>query len=178
MSSASVPGPLETHEVPVSGIAGASSFTGLGNLLVAWLRPRLRFDRFNIGLLDWSAFTFTDAYVYGANVPGRLTGHCRTLEGTVVEESIEAGRGIVVSGDPVLLLQRFPRFGPVLDSGIRSMLSEPLYHGDARPGAALVLAAANPDAFDEQALMYVNRLGAAATEQIVRLRDSDDWSFR
>ena len=71
-------------------IAATDSFEALGDLLVSMLRQRLAFDRFNIGLLDMTAYAFTDAYVFGRNVKGRAVGHKRTLEGTVVAAGIAA----------------------------------------------------------------------------------------
>ena len=149
-------------------IAATDSFEALGDLLVSMLRQRLAFDRFNIGLLDMTAYAFTDAYVFGRNVKGRAVGHKRTLEGTVVAAGIAAGHAIHVGGDPVTLLGRFPGFGPVLDSGMRAMLAAPLYHGGV-PVSAMVLASSSPDAFDDGTLDCVNRLGAMAVLRIIEL---------
>jgi len=137
----------------------AEKIEALGDELVAVLSGRLSFDRFNIGLIDQAAYEFIDAYVSGRNVAGRETGHRRTLEGTVVEAAIDAGEGAWFGGDPDALLARFPRFGPVLDSGIRAMLSVPLRR-EGRVVAALVLASHDPDGFDDAALATVQEVGA------------------
>lgn len=150
--------------------AGAWTFEELGDLLVGILSPRIGFQRFNIGLVDEASNMFTDAYVSGRNVSGRVTGHQRSLRGTVVEAGIAAGDGIFVGGDRAALLARFPRFGPVLESGMRAMLAAPLRHEGAVV-AALVLASEDPDAFDGGALDLVNKFGAAALGHILTLRD-------
>ena len=149
--------------------AGAVNFAALGDRLVEILTPKIDFQRFNIGLIDQVDHMFIDAYVSGRNVSGRATGHRRTLDGTVVEAAIAAGAGIFVGGDSDALLARFPRFGPVIESGMRAMLAAPLRH-EAAVVAALVLASADPDAFDQAALDLVNRVGAAAVGRIVALR--------
>jgi hypothetical protein len=149
--------------------AAAANFASLGDRLVDILTPRINFQRFNIGLIDLADYMFVDAYVSGQNVAGRSTGHRRTLGGTVVEAAIAAGEGVFVGGDAAALLMRFPRFGPVIESGMRAMLAAPLRH-EASVVASLVLASADPDAFDQAALDVVNLVGAAAVGRIVDLR--------
>ena len=148
---------------------GAANFAALGDRLVDFLSPKINFQRFNIGLIDLADHMFVDAYVSGRNVAGRVTGHRRTLDDTVVEAAIAAGEGVFVGGDVDALLVRFPRFGPVIESGMRAMLAAPLrYEGSVV--ASLVLASVDPDAFDQAALDLVNRVGAAAVGWIVDLR--------
>ena len=168
MSDPSVPDPFEQQEIPSSEISGARSFLALGDILVAWLRPRVAFDRFNIGLVDVRTGVFIDAYVHGSNVAGRSIGHRRPLNGTVVEAGIAAGDGIWVGGSPDELLRRFPRFGPVLSSGMRAMLATPI-RGNDDVIAALVLASTAPDAFNDQALDLVRSLGAVSADRIANV---------
>lgn len=153
-------------------IAAATNFQELGERLVRALAPRLGFRRFNIGLIDAADHMFIDAYVSGQNVAGRATGHRRTLDGTVVEAAIAAGDGVFVGGDVETLLNRFPRFGPVLESGMRAMLAAPLHH-DGAVIASLVLASDDPDGFDQAALDLVNAVGAAAAARIAVLAAVD-----
>jgi hypothetical protein len=152
-----------------TSIAAASSFHELGDYLVERLSPGVNFQRFNIGLIDIAEYMFTDAYVSGQNVSGRETGHRRTLDGTVVERGINAGNGVFVGGDPETLLRDFPRFGPVLESGMRAMLAAPLRH-DGIVIASLVLASEDPDAFDQDILDMVNHVGAEVVSRIAELR--------
>ena len=163
-----MPGPDEQPDLPLPEIAAAGSFATLGPVMVAWLRPRIRFDRFNIGLIDQQAGLFSDAFVCGTNVAGRPAGHQRPLRGTVVEAGIAAGKGVFVGGTPAQLLRRFPGFGPVLDSGMRAMLAAPVRR-DNRVIAALVLAATDAVAFDDSALDRVAALAAASGERIADL---------
>ena len=155
-------------DLPLKAIAESTSLTSLGETLVSWLARFLRFERFNIGLIEPSQQVFVDAFVFGTNVRGRRVGHRRPLAGTVVEAGIRAGRGIWVSGSRATLLARFPGFGPVYDSGIRSMLAVPLRR-NGEVTAALVLASTESDAFDDQALALAGRLGVAANERIHEL---------
>lgn len=151
-------------------LASARTFHELGELLVRVLAPRVSFQRFNIGLIDAAEHMFIDAYVSGQNVAGRATGHRRTLDGTVVEAAIAAGDGIFVGGDSDTLLKRFPRFGPVLESGMRAMLAVPL-RVDGLVVASLVLASQRSDAFDREILNLVKAVGAGAAQRIAELRD-------
>lgn len=107
--------------------AGATTLDQLGRVVVDTLAPAIAIDRFNIGLIDQSAYQFHDAFVFGHNVPGRKTGHLRTLHGTVVEQAIKCGDGFYFGHDErSAWLERFQGFGPVYDSGIRSMLAVPV----------------------------------------------------
>ena len=152
-----------------NAIAGAVNIRELGDYLSGWLRNDVHFRRFNIGLINEAEHMFIDAYVTGQNVAGRATGHRRTLDGTVVEAAMAAGGGIFVGGDEVVLLKRFPRFGPVLESGMRAMLAAPL-RDEGEVIASLVLASDDPYAFDQMALDLVNRAGTAAAARIAVLR--------
>jgi hypothetical protein len=156
--------PIDEH-----AISTAENIRELGDYLAGWLEKQVDFQRFNIGLINAPEHMFIDAYVTGQNVAGRATGHHRTLDGTVVEAAIAAGDGIFVGGDEAALLTRFPRFGPVLQSGMRAMLAAPL-RDDGEVIASLVLASDDPDAFDQTALDVVNRAGAAAVARISGLR--------
>ena len=151
-----------------NAIAAAETIRELGDYLASWIGKQIGFQRFNIGLIDITENMFIDAYVTGRNVTGRATGHHRTLDGTVVEAAITAGDGIFVGGDVDVLLKRFPRFGPVLESGMRAMLAAPL-RDRGEVIASLVLASDDPDAFDQMALDLVNRAGAAAVARISAL---------
>jgi GAF domain-containing protein len=152
-----------------NAIAAAENLRELGDYLAGWLGKHVNFRRFNIGLIDAAEHMFIDAYVTGRNVAGRATGHRRTLDGTVVEAAVNAGDGIFVGGDEAVLLKRFPRFGPVLESGMRAMLAVPL-RDRGEVIASLVLASDDPNAFDQTTLDLANQVGAAAAERIAALR--------
>ena len=132
----------------------AATMEELGDRVAGLLGAAMPIDRMNIGLLDMEGYVFTDAYVTGRNVPGRKTGHRRTLSGTVVEAGMRQGGGIVLGDEPVeSLVERFPRLRSTLDTGVRSMLTVALEHegkalGGARPGLdpALSLHSARPRA--------------------------------
>lgn len=152
-----------------AAVSATKTFEDLGKLLVDVVSPHVGFSRFNIGLIDTAEQMFIDAYVSGQNVAGRATGHRRTLNGTVVERAIAAGNGVFIGGDPETLLRDFPRFGPVLESGMRAMLAVPLRH-DGAVIASLVLASENADAFDRDILDLVNLVGAEVVSRIAELR--------
>ncbi len=151
-----------------SAVIAAADFQELGDHLVERLTPLVDFQRFNIGLIDETRYMFTDAFVSGQNVAGRAVGHERTLDGTVVERAIQAGDGAFFGGDVETLLRDFPRFGPVLESGMRSMLAVPL-RWRGRVIAALVLASARADGFNAETLRIVQNLGAEVVDRIVVL---------
>lgn len=145
----------------------AASMEELGDRVACLLGAVMPIDRMNIGLLDVEGGVFTDAYVTGRNVPGRQTGHRRTLSGTVVEAGMMAGGGIVIGGEPVeALAERFPRLRSTLDTGIRSMLTVDLEHG-GKPAAALVLASTRTSAYTAQDLTLVQRVGEAIIGRIM-----------
>ena len=146
----------------------AASMEELGNRLSGLLRAVMPIDRMNIGLLDVDCYVFTDAYVTGRNVPGRKTGHRRTLSGTVVEAGMKEGGGIVI-GEPVeALVERFPRLKSTLDTGIRSMLTVALEH-EGIYSAALVLASTQPSAYSAHDLKLVYRVGEAIVGRVKAL---------
>lgn len=147
----------------------AASMEELGDRLVGLLGAVMPIDRMNIGLLDMEGYVFTDAYVTGRNVPGRKTGHRRTLRGTVVEAGMRAGGGIVIGGEPVeAIVERFPRLRSTLDTGIRSMLTVALEH-EGKASAALVLASTQASAYAAQDLELVRRVGEAIIGRVMAL---------
>ena len=147
----------------------AESMEELGDRVYGLLGSAMPIDRMNIGLLDIEGYVFVDAYVTGRNVPGRKTGHRRTLSGTVVEAGMREGGGIVIGGEPVeALVERFPRLESTLDTGIRSMLTVALEH-DGRASAALVLASTQPSAYTARDLELVRRVGEAIVGRVVAL---------
>ena len=151
----------------------ARSMEGLGDDIARLLGSVMPIQRMNIGLLDMEGYVFTDAYVAGRNVPGRKTGHRRTLSGTVVEAGMKAGGGIVIGGEPVeAILERFPRLGSTLDTGIRSMLTVALEH-EGRASAALVLASTRPSAYSVRDLELVRRVGEAIVDRVMGLSDTE-----
>ena len=147
----------------------AESMEELGDRVYGLLGSAMPIDRMNIGLLDIEGYVFVDAYVTGRNVPGRKTGHRRTLSGTVVEAGMREGGGIVIGGEPVkVLVERFPRLKSTLDTGIRSMLTVALEH-EGIPSMALVLASTKPSAYTAQDLEVVRMVGEAIVGRVMAL---------
>ncbi|MFK7966024.1 MAG: GAF domain-containing protein [Burkholderiaceae bacterium] len=145
----------------------ADSIEAVGERLAQVMTGRIVLDRFNIGRIDAARHSFYDAYVIGQNVPGRSTGHQRSLHGSVVEAAIRAGVGDTFgSADKQAWLDRFPGFGPVYESGIRAMLAVPL-KDDGVVFASLVFAACDPDAYDEQSLAVAVAVGEAVRDKIL-----------
>ena len=143
----------------------AASMEELGDRLSELLRAVMPIDRMNIGLLDVDGYVFTDAYVTGRNVPGRKTGHRRTLSGTVVEAGMKEDGGIVIGGPVEALVERFPRLKSTLDTGVRSMLTVALEH-EGTYSAALVLASTQPSAYTACDLELVRRVGEAIVGRV------------
>ena len=157
------------HKIAVT-TKNATTFDGLGDSLVAVLTSHIPFDRLNIGLIDLDLYQFNDVYVFGHNVDGRERGHLRTLKNTVVEASIRSGAGYFFgTSETEEWLKRFPNFGPVLKSGIRSMLSVPVKAND-EPIAAFVLAARDPEAYEAEGLNLANSVAEIITPKIEFLR--------
>lgn len=148
-------------------IGRLESLDGIGGSLAQVLVGRIEFDRFNIGLIDSVQHCFHDAFVTGRNVPGRNTGHLRTLHGSVVEAAMQAGEGYYYgSADRQSWLERFPGFGPVLDSGIQAMLAVPL-RTDNVVRAALVFASCDPAAYSQQSLAVAVAVGQVVSARIL-----------
>ena len=166
---------LRHHDV-IERIAGAArlavSFEELGSGVADELRAIMPMDRMNIGMIDIDDYMFTDVFVTGRNVPGRATGHRRTLTATVVEAGMKTGGGIVIGGEPPkTLAERFPRLQSTLDTGIRSMIAVAL-ESRGKVVAALVLASTRPSAYTAEDLETVRRIGAAIVDRIVALREA------
>ncbi len=133
-------------------LSHATTLDELGGMLVSALSSAIPFDRFNIGLIDTDRYQFHDAFVVGNNVPGRSTGHRRTLEGTVVEQAIAAGDGYYFGDDNLQpWVERFPGFAPVFRSGIRSMLAVPV-HEEHHVLASFVFASRDATAYGPSSL--------------------------
>ena len=142
--------------------AKATTFDTLGDSLVAVLSSHIHFD------LDH--YQFSDVYVFGHNVDGRERGHRRTLKNTVVEASIRSDGGYYFGTSKTdEWLKHFPNFGPVLKSGIRSMLSVPVTAND-KIIAALVLAARDPKAYTTDSLKLATAAAEIITPKIKSLR--------
>jgi len=157
------------HEI-LATTEKATTFDALGDSLVAVLTSHIPFDRLNIGLIDLDLYQFNDVYVFGHNVVGRKRGHLRTLKNTVVEAGIRSGGGYFFgTSKPDQWLKRFPNFGPVLKSGIRSMLSVPIKAND-EPIAAFVLAARDPEAYEAEGLNLANSVAEIISPKIEFLR--------
>lgn len=161
----------QLHEIQTS-LSQVKTLDELGNLLVAKLSGAIAFDRFNIGLIDTSRNVFHDAFVVGNNVPGRTTGHQRTLVGTVVEKAIDSGDGYYF-GDSNLApwLEIFPGFAPVFESGIRSMLAVPVREErDHREVlASLVFASRDARAYEPSSLSLATAVTAVLPKRLLRL---------
>jgi len=150
--------------------AKTTTFDTLGDSLVAVLSSHIHFDRLNIGLIDLEHYQFSDVYVFGHNVDGRERGHRRTLKNTVVEASIRSDGGYYFGTSKTdEWLKHFPNFGPVLKSGIRSMLSVPVTAND-KIIAALVLAARDPKAYTTDSLKLATAAAEIITPKIKSLR--------
>ena len=145
----------------------ASSLDAIGQGISRALVGHIRFDRFNIGVIDQQKNLFHDSFVLGQNVPGREQNHRRTLSGTVVSAAIQAGDGFYF-GDNILQqwLQRFPNFTPVFESGIRSMMAIPLRDND-RVRASLVFASTEADAYSQNDMELAVAVGKTLREKII-----------
>ncbi len=164
------PDAINTVNATDAATAQAASLDELGQQLVHALTGRIAFDRFNIGLIDMTSYQFEDAFVVGQNVSGRTTGHLRTLQGSVVEAAIQAGDGFYFGDtDRQHWLERFPRFGPVLDSGIRAMMAVPL-RDRSEVFASLVFASVDPSAYSPKSLSIAKAVGKAVSPRINALR--------
>ena len=149
----------------------AASFEELGRGVADELGAIMPINRLNIGLIDMDGYMFTDAFVAGRNVPGRATGHRRTLSDTVVEAGMRTGGGIVIGHEPLeTLAERFPGLQSTLNTGIRSMMAVAL-ESKGEVVAALVLASTLPSAYTADDLAMVRSLGAAIVDRIVAMRE-------
>ena len=146
----------------------ACNFDELGGQIQAAVAREVKFDRFNVGLLDLDAYEFIDAYVYGRNVPGRQTGHRRTLTGTVVEAALASGGVFAGSDDVEEMVSRFPGFRPVYESGIKAMAATVVRDGET-PIASLVVGSKNAEAFTDATITSMRIIGDEALPHLKRL---------
>ena len=146
----------------------ACDFDELGGQIQAAVAREVKFDRFNVGLLDLDAYEFIDAYVYGRNVPGRQTGHRRTLTGTVVEAALASGGVFAGSDDVEAMVSRFPGFRPVYESGIKAMAATVICDGEEHI-ASWVVGSGNPQAFTAATIASMRLVGDRALSHLKRL---------
>ena len=154
--------------MPFNEFEGARNFEELGSQIQAAVAREVNFDRFNVGLLDLDAYEFIDAYVYGRNVPGRQTGHRRTLKGTVVEAALASGGVFAGSDDVEAMVSRFPGFRPVYESGIKAMAATVICDGEEHI-ASLVVGSGNPQAFTAATIASMRLVGDRALSHLKRL---------
>ena len=154
--------------MPLNAFEGARNLEKLGSQIQAAVACEVNFDRFNVGLLDLDAYEFIDAYVYGRNVPGRQTGHRRTLKGTVVEAALASGGVFAGSDDVEAMVSRFPGFRPVYESGIKAMAATVICDGEEHI-ASLVVGSGNPQAFTAATIASMRLVGDRALSHLKRL---------
>ena len=154
-----------------NAIESASSIEQLGETLVGILQTSVQFERLNIGLIDSGAHTFEDAFVYGQNVRGRQLRNVRTLDGTVVEAAMNAGGTFAFAHhDLKAWLERFPRFGPVYESGMRKMLAIMLMNKTGGTDAALVVASIHSVPYSNDEIDGLQRVAEIVAEKLFKLK--------
>jgi len=171
MSGVSEKGPnkecKEAADAALAAVEPFNSLSDIGHALAQVMTGWIPFDRFNIGLIDPVEHSFHDAFVIGRNVPGRATGHQRTLHGSVVEAAMQAGQGYYYgSANRQCWIDRFPGFGAVFDSGICAMLAVPL-RADHEVRASLVFASCDPVAYTPSSLAVAIAVGQAVNDKIL-----------
>lgn len=129
------------------------------------------FDLMSLQYVEREAGTLTEAYVSGLEIPGRRAGTHTPLAGTPAEEAARTGSVMVSAGDSAdALASRFPGLRPLLEAGIRSLMTVPLT-ARGRVVAALTLASTEPDAYSVRHREAGELMGARIAEAVVNCRE-------
>jgi PAS domain S-box-containing protein len=89
------------------------------------------FNKANIVTVDVEAGTFTDAYTFGVDVPGRGKGVVTPIAGSATEEVVRTKSTLLVNADSLEDIQNtFPGLAPDFQAGLRSFLCVPLFSND------------------------------------------------
>lgn len=117
-------------------------------------------DRIGVKLIDADENTFTNAYVFGVDIPHRRQGDYHTLANTCEEEIVHTRKGRIIQGgaaESVAERDADPVFQH--DSGLRSHAAVPLISNDQVIGI-LQLRSIEPDAFSDRDLEVLEQIGA------------------
>jgi|GEM_PF-1047281 len=136
----------------------------------AEVRKLIPFDRLAVNVCDADEDTVSIAYVFGADIPGRMRGDSVPLAGTLSEEVLRNRKSQIVNATSAdELIARFPAFTPSFQAGILSYMAVPLISRDKAIGS-LHLRSKTPNAYSEQDLRLAERIGAQIAEALANAR--------
>ncbi len=123
------------------------------------VRRIVPFDRIVICDIDVGRGVFTARYIQGISVLGMESGEPRPLQRSLVAEVAQSASGLVKCfGNAAGAQFEFPKLVNWYRAGIRCAVGVPLVSGDDVT-SVLFLASATPEAYDDNTLGLVNRVG-------------------
>ncbi len=116
-------------------------------------------DRVVISIIDQQREMFVNSYVSGSRVDGRDQGASSPLSGTMTQEVVNRGAGIILQSREEVeeWARRLPGLQPVYQAGYYSMLSVPVTSSD-QIVAVLHLATRDQHAYTERDLELAERI--------------------
>jgi len=122
-------------------------------------RKLISFDRLSITLNNPHDYTLTVAYISGFDIPTRRQGDAIPLEGSVNESIVQTKTGLLISSVDIKdVNERLPGLVPVIQTGIRSLMSVPLISRDEVIGA-LHFRSKKKNTYTQQDLGLAERIG-------------------
>jgi two-component system cell cycle sensor histidine kinase/response regulator CckA len=146
------------------------------------VRKLIPFDRIAINLVNFQENTIITSYVAGLAVPGREPGDVFPLAGTVAEEVIRAGQGLLIQEDRDELVRRYPRLLAMFDAGLKSFVITPLTSKDKVIGI-VHFQSSRPEVYTGMDLKLAQRVsnqisGAIANAQLFLERQRVEEALR
>jgi PAS domain S-box-containing protein len=129
------------------------------------VKKLILFDRLVVNVRDphHDNDTFTIAHVSGLDIPDRMQGDIRSVEGTVSDEVLRKRNSLLIQPentpeDIAVIVSRFPHIATSFRSGFFSMISVPLVYRDEAIGA-LHFQSKKTGAYNERDLRLAERIG-------------------
>jgi len=118
------------------------------------------FDRISINLINLEDGTVAVAYVSGLDIPGRRLGDTYLLKGSATERIRSSRLSLLIQPETRQEFEeKFPKFIPHFQAGLRSMMAIPLISRDTVIGV-LHLQSAKIRAYTDQDLRLAERIAA------------------
>jgi len=125
----------------------------------AEVKKLVPFDRISINEVNVSEEEGVTVYTAGLKVPTRRAGDIYPLAGSASGEMLRSRSSLLVHGEAMKeFVMRTPSYLPSYQAGIRSLVATPLVSRDRIVGT-LLLSSIRPDAYSQQNLKLVEKIG-------------------
>jgi PAS domain S-box-containing protein len=134
------------------------------------VKTLISFDRISVNLINLPDYTFTHAYVSGADVPGRQVGTVVPLGGSAAEEVLRLRSTLCVhERNRAEVAARFPALAYLFEAGFRSNILLPLISQNQVIGI-LNIGSRQPDVYSSSDISLAEGIAAQIAGAIANAR--------